>query len=336
MKNKAALAGLASFVLWCTSIAAAQNSVQITNLHAQSVAGNSATISWNTNTPSSAVVRYGTDAYNLSQTADGQPGRTEHVVQLNNLQPNTTYYYEAISAQGQGGGGMSSGINTFKTPAQGSVGQAPPAAIGTPAANAVQITNLHAQNVTGNTATITWSTNIPASATVKYGTDAYNLTQTAQAPWGGTDHTVQLNNLQPNTMYYYEVVSAEGQGNGGGMSSGINTFKTQASGTQSVSPGAGTPGRPIRLEVLGNPIAQNITSTSAQVTWNTNRPASTIVKYGTDPNNLSRTAEKAWGATNHEVQLNNLQPDTDYYLVVQEEGGRELARSQFHTLPSGR
>lgn len=68
----------------------------------------------------------------------------------------------------------------------------------------VQITNPpRVQAVTANSAVVRWSTNVPAGSTVIYGTDANKLDQTAQESWGGTNHRVRLNNLQPDTTYYY-------------------------------------------------------------------------------------------------------------------------------------
>jgi len=58
--------------------------------------------------------------------------------------------------------------------------------------------------VTSNSATVAWSTNLKGSARVTYGTDPNNLTQLAEAPLGsgGLTHPVELRNLQPNTTYY--------------------------------------------------------------------------------------------------------------------------------------
>jgi phosphodiesterase/alkaline phosphatase D-like protein len=88
------------------------------------------------------------------------------------------------------------------------------------------------------------------------------------------------------------------------------------------------------ITVLVGPIAHNVNDTSAQLTWDTNSPSSTILKYGIDPNRPSQTAEKPWGAKQHQVQISGLQPNTQYYVSVLTEAGRELARSQFRTLPS--
>ncbi len=185
------------------------------------------------------------------------------------------------------------------------------------------------QNVSGSSATVTWSTNVPSSATVKYGTDPNNLTQTAQEAWGGTNHSVTLKGLQPGQKYYYQVASGQGLNTGTGATSNIEQFTAGQQAASAQKQGVAP------LQVLVGPIAQSVTDTSAQVAWETNRPSSTILKYGTSPSALTQTKEKAYGLTHHAIQLSGLQPNTEYYLSVQDEGGREVAKSQFRTSAPG-
>jgi hypothetical protein len=102
-----------------------------------------------------------------------------------------------------------------------------------PGAQAEQITNgPTVEGVTANSATIAWSTNTGGSSVVRYGTDPNNLNQTGQSPWAaaGQTHRVQLSNLQPGKTYYYQVLSAQGQGTGTGALSNVAQFNTPASG----------------------------------------------------------------------------------------------------------
>jgi phosphodiesterase/alkaline phosphatase D-like protein len=84
------------------------------------------------------------------------------------------------------------------------------------------------ESVTGNSAILAWSTNIGSSAIVHYGTDPKNLSQMAEAPWSNSTHRVTLSNLQPNTTYYFQVESSQGQGTGTGTMSAIEQFRTPA------------------------------------------------------------------------------------------------------------
>jgi phosphodiesterase/alkaline phosphatase D-like protein len=199
----------------------------------------------------------------------------------------------------------------------------------------VQITNQPAvQSVSGDSAVVNWSTNVPSSATVKYGTDPNKLSQTAEQSWGGTNHSVTLKGLQPGQTYYFQVISGQGLNTGTAATSNVGQFTAGQQGSQSAGAQNSNP-REANIAVLAGPMPQNVTDTSAHVMWDTNSASSTILKYGTDPNNLSQTAEKPWGAREHQVQISGLQPNTQYYVSVQSEAGRELARNQFRTMPSG-
>jgi len=69
-----------------------------------------AVIAWTTNTGGSTVVRYGTDASNLSQKSESAYSDNEktkaqnHRVHLKNLKPNTKYFFVVDSGQGEGTG----------------------------------------------------------------------------------------------------------------------------------------------------------------------------------------------------------------------------------------
>jgi len=83
-------------------------------------------------------------------------------------------------------------------------------------------------------AVIAWSTNEPSGTLLHYGTDRNNLSQTAQAPWGGTTHRVDLKNLQANTNYFFKFESEHGEGTGTEAESQIFGFRTPASNAQAI------------------------------------------------------------------------------------------------------
>ena len=82
----------------------------------------------------------------------------------------------------------------------------------------------------------------------------------------------------------------------------------QTPGSSSQAPGA--------VQITNGPGVQNLTSTSAEVFWNTNAPSAAVVRYGTSRDKLDQTAEEASGQTSHKVELKNLQPNTTYYFQV--------------------
>lgn len=57
----------------------------------------------------------------------------------------------------------------------------------------------------GTSATIAWTTTIPATGLVRYGTSATNLNQSVTATALATNQTITLTNLRPHTRYYYQI-----------------------------------------------------------------------------------------------------------------------------------
>jgi hypothetical protein len=82
------------------------------------VAHNSAIITWKTATPASSVVRYGTDRNTLNQTAFGNWG-ADHAVAIQGLNPNQTYYFQIESTQAAGQPPAKSEVGAFQTVAPG-------------------------------------------------------------------------------------------------------------------------------------------------------------------------------------------------------------------------
>jgi acid phosphatase type 7 len=80
--------------------------------------------------------------------------------------------------------------------------------------------------VSDHDAVIAWTSKNPTDMQARFGTAVNNLTQSAEAVENsrGTNHRVKLNNLQPDTIYYYQMTSA-GQPVGA-----VNSLKTVPKG----------------------------------------------------------------------------------------------------------
>lgn len=72
-----------------------------------------------------------------------------------------------------------------------------------------------------------------------------------------------------------------------------------------------------KVKITHGPVVESVKPTTATIAWSTNVKASTILKYGSNPQALSGTAEAPWGRTNHRVYLHNLKPGTTYYYRVE-------------------
>lgn len=182
------------------------------------------------------------------------------------------------------------------------------------------------EHADANSAVIAWSTNEPSSTVVRYGNDRDRLDQTAQLPWGGVTHRVTLKNLQPGQRYFFRVESGQAQGSGGSDVSRIDSFTTESQyGDRGREGDRGHDrdrdhDRDSRdrnsFRITNGPTIEHVSGNSAIVAWSTDRPASSIVRYGNDPNHLDQTAEQPWGATTHRVEIKNLRPNTQYFFAV--------------------
>lgn len=97
----------------------------------------------------------------------------------------------------------------------------------TPTSTSVNISSKYATNITRNSATIKWTTNVPTSGTVWYtvksdvaaaGTYTLKVVDSNLS----TSHSVNLGNLYNNTTYYYKITAT----NGSSTTSTTSTFKT--------------------------------------------------------------------------------------------------------------
>lgn len=207
---------------------------KITNGPVVEGTGNSwAVVAWTTNTGGSTVVKYGTAPNHLDQTAQAPYADNEatasqnHRVRISNLKPGTTYYYQVVSGQGEDTGTQAQGtVQQFQTRGTSQSGQS---------AHALGIVHGPVvEKTAGNYAVIAWSTNSGGSSIVRYGTSPNSLGQMAESPYAkdsganGETHRVTLRNLQPNTTYYYQVDSGQGQGTGTEAKGTVQTFKTAA------------------------------------------------------------------------------------------------------------
>jgi phosphodiesterase/alkaline phosphatase D-like protein len=176
-------------------------------------------------------------------------------------------------------------------------------------------------------AEIAWTTSTGGSSVIRYGTNPNSLNQTAQSAYSNSDaspagqhavHRVTVKNLQPNTTYYFMVDSGQGQGTGTEAKSSIGQFTTKPEGGGQ-TPGGGQGA----LQITDGPRVEYTSRDTAEIAWTTSTGGSSIVHYGTDPNNLSQTAQNSYNSAvasgqhvTHRVRITGLQPNTTYYFAV--------------------
>src|SRR6266404_479479 len=297
----------------------------------------SATIRWHTDRMTTTAVKYGTDQNNLKD--ERLPGGSrDHKVVIADLQPGTHYVFQVLDANGN-----VQKTGDFTTKGSSSASSSGSQSGSSTSSNSGNVDNVRIldgprpQNVTPNSATIYWRTDDLAASDVHYGTDANNPSQRAYQRGGSRDHTVELSNLQSGSTYYYQIMRRDGSVRTSGQ---FSTPGSNAGNSTMPSTNGSQTGNTASVNVNKGPVPQYVNQNTAIISWATDHQSSSTVKYGTDPNNLSQTATGNWG-TNHQVQIQGLQPSTTYYYQVQSspaENTGNVATSQtanFQTVAPG-
>ncbi|TAJ98233.1 MAG: hypothetical protein EPO39_18740 [Candidatus Manganitrophaceae bacterium] len=218
---------------------------------------------------------------------------------------------------------------------------------------APSISNIHAGDITGTAAIITWVTDEAADSQVEYGTTAGYGAVTPPVTERGTAHSQILTGLKPGAPYHYRVLSRDAAGN---LATSLdNTFTTApevsrppsppeappASELPARSPTAPAPPAAASVPALSPPAnvakpvpadtapplisgvtAGRISNSGAVLRWTTNEPADTQIEYGTTTAYGTSTPMIASLVMTHSQNLEGLLPSTVYHYRVK---GRDAA-----------
>ncbi|MDD5688594.1 MAG: glycosyl hydrolase [Elusimicrobia bacterium] len=166
--------------------------------------------------------------------------------------------------------------------------------------------------LTGNSVTLTWTTNELSNSKVEYGlTTSYGSVTPVTDTGGIYNHSVTLSGLTENTTYHYRIVSVDMSAN------------TTISGDYSFTTILNDPNPP----VISN-ITVSVTQTSAIITWNTDENSDSQVTYGTTTAMGATTALDSGMNRLHSVPLSGLlKGNTYYYMVYSHDSSGNLATS---------
>ena len=249
----------------------------------------SAVVSWRTDQPLTSQAEYGTTSeYGSLSVFSGQPV-TAHAVTLTGLTPGTTYHSAALSTNSAGQ------VTTSPDALFTTIGvraSADPTAGGTQSTVLADVT---ASDITMNSATIRWTTEQPLTSQVSYGITTGQGSLSAFGAAAVTSHSVKVTALAPGTTYYYSALSTNAAGHTG--TSPALTFTTGSM--------AGSP-------VIGSVTANTITTTSATISWTTDQPSASQLKYGPTTDYGTLSAFGSQRVTTHSVTINGLTPGTTY------------------------
>jgi peptidoglycan hydrolase-like protein with peptidoglycan-binding domain len=313
-----------SFTTEAEETPADTNPPTITSVSVSDITENSADISWTTDEVADGYVEFGTTPSYGSQTSLVTDYTTDHTATLSGLVPDTEYFYRVVSSDGVGNTTRST-ENNFTTltaasePApeptpepeptpDSSTGPEPsaePASVEPAVISGVEVTN-----VTADSATITWITDVPADSQVNYGDSSALGTLTVLDATLKTNHSVTITGLAENTAYYFETISKPA-GTTVKTTSALHDFTTLEVPQETVAPAE-----------ITNITQGAITTTSANISVTTNKATSSYVKYGTSTEYGTLTPTNA-SNTNHEFDISNLTPNTIYHyrVVVTDEAG---------------
>lgn len=150
---------------------------------------NSADVSWNAIAGATAYnVEY--RVRNIGAAYSSPAAASSNSFTITNLSPSTNYEFIVQSVCGTDTSSYSSS-GWFTTPANG--------------ANAALTRGPYMTSATKNSIIIQWNTDINCNSEIHFGTNAGNLNQVVSVAGSRTHHDVQLNNLLPNTKYYYSI-----------------------------------------------------------------------------------------------------------------------------------
>jgi hypothetical protein len=211
---------LGEILSFTTAASDTPGTLSIIASEATSITSTSAILKASVNTAGAAVgfFEWGTSTSLGSHTDLQQLSRgtgVTFVQTLNNLQPNTTYYFHAVIATSNTSSVVRADIKNFRT---GS---------GTPAS--LSVTTYDVSDVSSASARLQGLIN-PASgaatAWFEWGTTTPLTNQTTPQSFSGSDpahYSFTLSNLQPNTQYYFR---AAGQNSSGTVRGDVKTFTT--------------------------------------------------------------------------------------------------------------
>ncbi|OGQ13588.1 MAG: hypothetical protein A3B70_00660 [Deltaproteobacteria bacterium RIFCSPHIGHO2_02_FULL_40_11] len=266
--------------------------VQIHEPAVTNIRHNEATLEWTTSTETYGIVKYGTHS-KFGFDKKIKEMSQEHLVKLKNLKPATSYFFQIISKDKKGQVTVSD-TYTFKTESFEVLTEA-----------SLKITSLPQVSTPGSTqATLSWKTNLPASSVVIYGTK-----QTRKTPYVSTllseVHIVLLEDLEPNTRYFYQVKSKDKLNRT--VTSTYSSFVTPAPSAQN------------KLPVLkSGPALGRLTENDVRIEWTTGRSCKTHVKWGKVPLPSFQKKKVIQNEFSkfHVLELSGLSPETRYYYTI--------------------
>lgn len=172
---------------------------------------------------------------------------------------------------------------------------------GEPDTTPPDISAIDASTLTTTTATITWTTDEPATSQIEYGTSTAYGSSTAADAALVTSHSQKISGLTATTAYNFQIMSNDAAGNQ--AISANTTFTTPATD-------------PPPIPTISGLGAGSITPSSATITWAMDVPADSQIEYGTTTAYGMTTPVDPTLVTNHSFTITGLMPETEYHYRI--------------------
>ncbi len=244
-----------------------------------------AVIVWTTDKLSDSLVEYGnTTSYN--KVVSDTELVTSHSIVLTGLSPGTIYHYRVSSTDIYKNSPTVSSDFTFETNIVAD--KDPP-----------EITSGPISYETNNSATIIWKTHELSDSAVNYGTtDLFGTIKMVSSHV--IDHAVTLTNLNPGTLYYYQISSTDPSGN-------VLTLNENYSFTTDSVGDLEPP------DIINGSVS--VSDTSAIISWVTDEPSTSVVDYGLTDYYGSINYDNTH-VTFHNTTIVGLTPETTYHFRI--------------------
>lgn len=195
------------------------------------------------------------------------------------------------------------------------------------------ISNVVITDITDTSARIDIDSDEMVQGYVEYGTTEQYGVSTPLTSEFSTSPSFALENLAPETLYHYRVVIMDSAGNV--AITGDETFTTLTPPEQAPITNATTTTSTSPLLEISNTKTASISTSTARITWQTNKDSDSQVEYGTTTAYGSFSSVGTTAST-HAISLFSLTPGTKYYYrAISKNASNETAYSpmgQFTTL----
>ncbi|MBX4191247.1 MAG: fibronectin type III domain-containing protein [Candidatus Doudnabacteria bacterium] len=311
----------------------------ISNVDSPVIAPTAGVVVWQTNELANSKLEYGTTTgdYDVTTTLDTTLS-IFHIVAIDDLDEETTYYYRVISKDAAGNETISdefdftTGVTTIIQQIIGGGGGGGGSSVVLDT-TAPTINNIKTEEIGTFSAKVTFDTNEDAVGLVMYGTDENKLTLNSSAFDYGKTQIATLSGLRMGTDYFFKTKAFDKAGNVT-TSQTAEKFTTKFLSESNITIDDAEQYRE-ELEnaiesalpslvppFIENPKVTEVTDSSAKITWRTNVATFPVVEYATDNEyvagaqnpyavEVSDTSEKS---KDHEIILQNLNPNTQYHF----------------------